>query len=454
MNYYELIQKSIDYIEVHLMEQITVEDCANEAGMSVAHFYRMFFAITGFQIKEYIRLRRISEAANELYERSTMGSIDSKKVFRIIDLAVKYDYDSADAFSRAFKKVTGFLPSKYAKQNRKYCFERIDIMERLFDAEDRKLLDTYPDIKVLKELEGFWVAAYAAYSKTPENDAFEVLQKWALERGLLGENAGYRVFGFDVADSFQEDGSYGYEVWMTIPKDLEIQDEKVVKKYFEGGLYAVMSTTVGEIVGAWERFVKWVNLSKYEIAGHQCLEEHSYDNGFENRNNDNQDKMKVDIYMPIVRKSNSEHIAMKIEPVRVAYYREYGDDSEKVAQNVWNVMRSFAQKQGLNPEKSHIYMYNHGFSKVTEYWHEIMITIEADLVFEDTLVKDKMFEGGTYMTSETSLRNLRNDWKDMGKWIALNKIKRKRHQWVEEWMLNDFSFPENGIRIYHPISDM
>lgn len=241
---------------------------------------------------------------------------------------------------------------------------------------------------------------------------------------------------------------------VTIPENHEIHDEKVVKRYFEGGLYAVMSTTVGEIVDAWERFGKWVNLSKYEMAGHQYLEEHYYDNGFENRNNDKQDKIKVDIYMPIALKSNSEYVAMKIEPVRVAYYREYGDDSEKVAQNVWNVMLSFAQKQGLNPKKSHIYMYNHGSNKVTEYWHEIMITIEDDRVFEDMFVQDKVFEGGRYMSTETSLSNLTNAWHDIGKWIVRNKVRRRRHQCVEEWILNDFCFPENGIRICYPVSDI
>lgn len=452
MNYYELIQKSIDYIEAHLEEQISIENCAIEASMSIAHFYRMFFAITGFQIKEYIRLRRINEAAKELHKLNMEESMDTKNPFRIIDFAVKYDYDSADAFSRAFKKATGFLPSKYADQNNQYLFERIDIMENLFKEEDKKLLEKYPDIKVLKELDSFWAASYTAHSRTPENDAFEFLKKWAEEQGLLREHPGYRVFGFDVPDSVQEDGSYSYEVWMTIPESFEIQDEKVIKKHFKGGLYAVMSTTIGEIVSAWKRFDRWVGLSKYEIAGHQCLEEHFSNDGFENRNMDKEDRIKVDIYMPIAIKKNSDHV-MKLAPIKVAYYREYGEDSEKVARNVWKVMLSFAQEQKLNPETSRIFMYNHGFGKVTKYWHEIMITMEADRTFEDLIVKAKVFEGGTYMTAETDLSNLASAWQDLGKRIALNKIKGSKHQWIEEWMLDDFSFPEHGIRICYPISD-
>jgi len=98
MNYYERIQKSIDYIESNLENLIDINAAAQEAYMSISNFYRMFFALTGYSVKEYIRLRRTSIAAIELRNNNTC----------LIDIAVKFDFESGDAFSRAFKRVTGF----------------------------------------------------------------------------------------------------------------------------------------------------------------------------------------------------------------------------------------------------------------------------------------------------------------------------------------------------------
>lgn len=68
MNYYERIQKSIDYIEDKLKEDIEIEKAAQEAFMSCSNYYRMFFALTGHEVKEYVRHRRISNAVTDIKE--------------------------------------------------------------------------------------------------------------------------------------------------------------------------------------------------------------------------------------------------------------------------------------------------------------------------------------------------------------------------------------------------
>ena len=90
MNYYERIQKSIDYIERNLENIIDLNDAAREAFMSQSNFYRMFFALVGHSVKEYIRLRRMSLAAFEI-----INSND-----KLIDIAVKYGFNSRDSFTR------------------------------------------------------------------------------------------------------------------------------------------------------------------------------------------------------------------------------------------------------------------------------------------------------------------------------------------------------------------
>ena len=79
MNYYERIQKSIDFMEDNLENDIKVEEIAKEAYMSVSSFYRIFFAITGYQAKEYLINRRISRASKDLKEEQA----------KVIDIAMK-----------------------------------------------------------------------------------------------------------------------------------------------------------------------------------------------------------------------------------------------------------------------------------------------------------------------------------------------------------------------------
>ncbi|MBR3998843.1 MAG: helix-turn-helix domain-containing protein [Clostridia bacterium] len=73
--------------------------------MSTDTFLRFFSYITGMTLTEYIRKRRLTLAARDLTENSTA----------IVDLAVKYGYDSASAFSRAFARQHGITPSDYRK---------------------------------------------------------------------------------------------------------------------------------------------------------------------------------------------------------------------------------------------------------------------------------------------------------------------------------------------------
>ena len=79
VNYYERIQKSIDFMEDNLENDIKVEEMAKEAYMSVSSFYRIFFAITGYQAKEYLINRRISRASKDLKEEQA----------KVIDIAMK-----------------------------------------------------------------------------------------------------------------------------------------------------------------------------------------------------------------------------------------------------------------------------------------------------------------------------------------------------------------------------
>ncbi|WP_088072721.1 AraC family transcriptional regulator [Gottfriedia luciferensis] len=105
MAWVESLQKAIDYIEANLLENLSIEEISKQANSSVFHFQRTFSILTDIHIAEYIRRRRLTLAANEL------TTTDSK----IIDLALKYGYDSPEAFSKAFRRQHGVTPSEARK---------------------------------------------------------------------------------------------------------------------------------------------------------------------------------------------------------------------------------------------------------------------------------------------------------------------------------------------------
>ena len=97
----EGIAKAIGYIEDNLTEKLDITDISAKAYVSSFYFQKIFSVLTGFTVGEYIRNRRLTLAAQELV------SGDEK----VIDIAMKYGYDSPDSFSRAFAKFHGVTPS-------------------------------------------------------------------------------------------------------------------------------------------------------------------------------------------------------------------------------------------------------------------------------------------------------------------------------------------------------
>lgn len=87
----EELSNSLDYIEENLQEDITIEGIAKAAYTSKFHYQRMFFMLTGSTVFEYIRRCRLTLAAQELAAFKA----------NVIDVALKYGYDSPESFSKA-----------------------------------------------------------------------------------------------------------------------------------------------------------------------------------------------------------------------------------------------------------------------------------------------------------------------------------------------------------------
>jgi AraC family transcriptional regulator len=95
------LNRAVAYIEEHIDDDIKLENVSKVTSFSSYHFGRLFYYITDITLSEYIRKRKLSNAAERLQNGNE----------RIIDIALDYGYDSADSFTRAFVKQHGITPS-------------------------------------------------------------------------------------------------------------------------------------------------------------------------------------------------------------------------------------------------------------------------------------------------------------------------------------------------------
>lgn len=111
--YLNAVQKALDHIEDHLRKPLSLEEVSQKAGFSLWHFQRIFTAFVGEPLGSYLRRRRLTAAAGELRESSR----------RILDIALDYQFESQEAFTRAFKSLFGVTPGDFRK-NRQLSWVR------------------------------------------------------------------------------------------------------------------------------------------------------------------------------------------------------------------------------------------------------------------------------------------------------------------------------------------
>ena len=102
MEWLTCIWTAIDYIEDHLEENISAQDVADRVNISPFFLQRGFSLMTGYGIGEYIRNRRLYQAAVDLKETE----------WKVIDIALRYCYETPESFTKAFSRFHGVTPSQ------------------------------------------------------------------------------------------------------------------------------------------------------------------------------------------------------------------------------------------------------------------------------------------------------------------------------------------------------
>jgi len=138
VNYSKDIDRCIEFIENNIKEALTVNEIADHVGYSLNHFCRVFTLCKGISIMEYIRKRKISLAAMELFKGK-----------KIIDIAFEYGFETPSGFSKAFRKVFGYSPTQYVAR-----------MDGYFNEETTFKIGGYIMNPVIVKKTAFKVAGY------------------------------------------------------------------------------------------------------------------------------------------------------------------------------------------------------------------------------------------------------------------------------------------------------
>ncbi len=197
----ELIEQAIDYIEEHLREPIELERIAEASMMSVPNLYRMFYAMTGHPVKEYIRKRRTSEAAFLLRQSELPAN----------EIGYRLGFDAYQTFNKAFKRYTGLTPASYRGSEFIFSFERIRLLEQVSYLEEREVSERYSDVRVVR-LSPQRGIGYLHVEESEEGIEVEAIRRFRDVLAACDIDMGkMKLWGWNV-DRGEEEPKYGYRL--------------------------------------------------------------------------------------------------------------------------------------------------------------------------------------------------------------------------------------------------
>lgn len=186
-------------------------------------------------------------------------------------------------------------------------FKEDKTMDNLKKAEES--LTKLNDVRIIY-LPPATVAAAHYIGDDPESHVYRMIDKFVRDTQLYKIKPDLRHYGFNHPNPVDETGYHGYEVWVTIPDEMEVPSP-LSKKHFAGGLYAAHMIAMGNF-NEWEWLFNWVNTNeKYEFAGdmqdqvHMCglLDEHLNYVSHVRLDNTEPEDLQIDLLMPIRERS-------------------------------------------------------------------------------------------------------------------------------------------------------
>lgn len=234
MNHLNQLEKAVVFIENNLTEDIKVEEVAGVTGYSYYHFHRIFEAVSGETIGNYIRSRRLKRASDDLLYTDK----------KILDIAINYQFESQEAFSRAFKKTYKVSPGTYRKK-RIHTF--IGSKNELTSIQLKHLYESItiqPVIRQIKEVMLIGIRYKNTLDKNRSLEMWNVFNARAKEiKNCVAGIRGYGVCEVDLdfdLNKFSEKTEFNQFIGAEVCSFNEIPQDMVAKTLV-GGKYAVFT---------------------------------------------------------------------------------------------------------------------------------------------------------------------------------------------------------------------
>lgn len=266
---YELLNEIIDYLENNLTNQIDTKKLAKKLGLNNFIMQRVFSIVTNITITEYVRKRRLSLAYEDI-------KLTDEK---IIDIALKYGYDSHISFTRSFKNEFGITPSnlRKTKEDNYKIFPRIK-----FGSEFKsKYIINYK----IKNIKAFTIYGRKVSAKTFDDLHYKIRELYK----EIKNDGTYDLFSKNgiYALTYDKDDFHNYMVGSTLRND-KYYEYKVLKGDY--AVFEVGNKSQKDIIKTIE-FINdiWYYSSKLGVKDDPYIEYYTKDNCF--------------IYVPLIKRN-------------------------------------------------------------------------------------------------------------------------------------------------------
>lgn len=252
-DYRERIVRTLEHIQRHLDEDLTLEELAGIAAFSRFHFHRIFRGLVGEPLHEHVRRLRLERAAQSLKRGDDA----------ITDLALAAGFETHEAFTRAFGEMFGVSPSAYRASN-----------EPLHRHQPASYGDPLPvEVKDLPSLRVVYLRHIGVYSQV--GATWGRLMSWAGMRGLLGPQMRMLGIVYDDPD-ITPSAKIRYDAAVVIDRPVTPEGDFGVTE-LPGGKYALFTHQgpYETLSQSYARFFGgWLPASGYEVRDAEAFEEY------------------------------------------------------------------------------------------------------------------------------------------------------------------------------------
>lgn len=282
-NYHQKLKPVIRYLEQHYNTQLNLEDVARLALLSPYHFHRVFKAVTGETLNEYLRRLRLQQAAQDLFYKKPP----------VIDVAFEYGFSSSQNFAKAFRKHFNLSPTDIRDCTSIALFSEViqnsKIGNKLSKNGNANLshnLYTSPNPnqrRITMERKQFeqsllaYIRVTGPYGENYEQ-ALAKLYGWAAAEGVADATC---IFIYHDNPELTPPGKCRTDICLMVPTSVTISGD-VELQQFPGGAYGTMRKTItdkSQYGPAWNEHIAQIVDLGIEMDDRPCFElYHSYDN--------------------------------------------------------------------------------------------------------------------------------------------------------------------------------